>query len=125
MFLWEVQGGLFLGLGRWQRNKTKNKQTTTKKHRDRNQSEGGCESRGPQILVKTVKKLQTFKVMDFVGISANGTNLCLNFNRLKDIFIADKLPRNYFILNYFNCKTITSRTDSVLLQDTQQRCDII
>lgn len=81
---------------------TKTKQANNnKKAQSRNQSKGSYESRGPQILVKTVKKLQTFKGMEFVGISANGTNLCLNFNRLNDIFRADKLPSNYFIIELF------------------------
>lgn len=85
IFPWEIQRGVYSWVWVDARETKRKQKRTTKVYRDRNQSKGGYEVRGPQILVKIVKKASDIQGHGIVGISVNGTKLCLNLNRLNEI----------------------------------------
>lgn len=54
--LWEVKRGIYFWVQVGARETKSKRNTKQQKCRDRNQREGGCENRGPQVLVKIGKK---------------------------------------------------------------------
>lgn len=70
-------------------------------HRGSSWRQGGCESRGCQVLKKFGRKLQTFQDTELVGILVNDTNLCLHFNGLNDVLKLTKDQDTILLWNFF------------------------